>query len=392
MEPMAHFLFPCWLRRDAARGAYARVGSPATTDGGDIDESERKAQDALFGLPIELWHMIWRHAAQASQAHFVVARVCRSWRSAVLDLHRTSGMRSMQRGAEACRIFVARDAVDAGNAGLLAWALKSACSAKPTPLACARLWDRLAVSGSLACARVLRDVGPWPPECVAGCPCRYRFSVASSEDSCRTARIMTTVVANRHVDLFRALVRWKIADRTHWCQPVLSRAVARGHTDILDVLVEERTFATFTRSLGAFPKSRFYRHPLGISWIEWAAYCNKPESIVWLAGHGIGAQADCDNALVVAARHGSVNAVVWLCEHGHLERFAAAFVGALEQRRIKTARAMMPYAALAYAHAQIQGDTIPEAVVRARVASVPLCARAVPLLDALLALDKTDQA
>ncbi|WBR14879.1 Ankyrin repeat protein [Pandoravirus kuranda] len=392
MEPIAHFLFACCLRRDATHGAYARVANPATTDGGDLDGSERKAQDALFGLPTELWHMIWRHAAQASQAHFVVARVCRSWRRAVLDLHRTSGMRSMQRGAEACRIFVARDAVDAGNAGLLAWALKSACSAKPTPLACARLWDRLAVSGSLACAHVLRDVGPWPPECVAGCPCRYRSSVAPSGDSCRTARIMSTVVANRHVDLFRALVRWKIADRTRWCQRVLSGAIGYGYTDILDVLVEERTFATFTRRLSAFPAYRSFRDPAGISWIEWAAYCDKPESIVWLVGHGTGTQADCDNALVVAARHGNVSAMVWLCERGHMAHFAAAFVGALEQRRIKAARVMMPYAALAYAHAQIQGDTITEAVVRARVASLPLCARAVPLLDALLTLDKTDQA
>nr|UDO47135.1 F-box domain [Pandoravirus massiliensis] len=384
MKPIKHFFFPCCLRRGATHDTYVRVGDP-TTDSSGMGGGERKACDALFGLPAELWHMIWDYAAQTQQAHFVVARVCRQWRRVVLELHRTPRMRSIPRGAETCRIFVARDAVDAGNASLLDWALKLACVVKPTPPACARLWNRLALSGSLACARVLRDVGPWPPKCVSRCPCRHSFSVAPSEVGCRTARIMYTVVANRHVDLFRALVRWKIADRTRWCQRVLSAAIEYGCIDILDVLVEERTFATFTRSLGAFPASRSFRDPASIGWIEWAAYCNKPESILWLVGHDIGTQADCDNALVVAARHGSVGAVIWLCERGHLGHFAAAFVGALEQRRIKAARAMMPYATLACAYAHIQGDTVPKAIERARATSPPLCARAMLLLDALMA-------
>lgn len=390
-------LFPWWRCLSTTRDAYARVHAPA--DGDDMDgcdgtiASKREACDALFGLPRELWHMIWDHAAQPSQAHFVVARVCWSWRRVVLDLHQASGTRRMQRGAEACRILVARDAIDAGNADLLVWALCSACAIKPTPQACARLWDRLPATGSLACARVLRDVGPWPPECVPGCPCCYSHSSKASASDCRIARVMTATVANRHNDLFRALVRWDFASGVRWHRVVLSEAVTRGYTDILDVLVEERVFRTITSRVGMFPTCLAQ---LGdgrdAAWVEWAAHFDRPESIRWLVDHGIGTRADCDNALVVAARRGSINTVVWLCEREHLGRFADAFVAALIRKRIKTARAMMAHAAVAYVYAEIQGDTVPEAVARARTDSLPLCARAVPLLDALLALDKTNRA
>lgn len=388
-------LFPWWRCFSTSRDVYSRVH--ASADDREIDicnatgAPDCGAHDALFGLPCELWHMIWSHAAQASQAHFVVARVCWSWRRVVLDLHRASGTRRMQRGAEACRILAARNAIDAGNADLLTWALRSACAVKPTPLACARLWDRLPTTGSMACARVLRDVGPWPPECVHGCPCCYDHSTKPLASDCRIYRVMTATVANHHVELFRALVRWGFAAGERWHRFVLSEAVTRGHTDILDVLVEERVFGTITCRVGTFPTCLAQ---LGdgrdAAWVEWAAHFNRPESIRWLVDHGIGTPTDCDNALVVAARRGSIDTVTWLCEREHLGRFADAFVAALVHKRTKTARAMMAHAAVAYVYAEIQGDTIPEAVARARANSLPLCARAVPLLDALLALDKAN--
>ncbi|AGO83651.1 F-box domain containing protein [Pandoravirus salinus] len=343
-------------------------------DDDDMDTSRRS------DLPIELWWLILQRAAPTPQARFLVARVCKAWRRAVLEDDLAAGRTPMGQGAEACRMRLAAEAMAAADVALLQWTLSKARASAPSDQAHGRLWERLPATGSVACAEVLYAAGR--PRCVAGCPCRWS---ATSIPACRLRDIMADTAKAGHLDLLRALVKWKIVERENWLYATVWESVVHGRVAVLQLLFDEGQLASLFSRVGCMPA---YGpcvkpgHPR--TWADLAAHNNRVDALVWLCDHNVDG-GDLDGALVMAASSGARNAAVWLCERHHLERFAEALVGALVKHRIATATALLAYAGAARACSEAQGETLAEAIARARRDSPALDVAAAVLLDRLLA-------
>lgn len=351
----------------------------------DVDDDHKSGGDAIDSekppdLPIELWWLILQRAAPTPQARFLVARVCKAWRRAVLDDDLVAGRTPMAQGAEACRMRLAAEAMAAADPVLLQWVLVKARVSAPSHQAHGRLWERLPATGSVACAKVLYAAG-WP-RCVPECPCLWS---ATSIPACRLCNIMADTAEAGHLDLLRTLIGWRITAPENWLYLMVGESIVGGRVAVLQLLLDEGQLASLFSRVGCMPACNPSAKPdRSHTWGELAARNNRVDVLAWLCDHKVDG-GDLDGALVTAASSGARSAVVWLCERHHLEQFAEAFVGALAKRRTATATALLAYAGAARACSEAQGETLTEAVARARRNGPTLDVAAMALLDRLLA-------
>lgn len=282
----------------------------------------------------------------------------------------------MAQGAEAYRMRLAAEALAAADAALLRWTLFEAHPRAPSDQAHGRLWERLPVTGSVACAEVLYAAGR--PRCVPGCLCLWG---ATAILTCRLCGVMNDTAEAGHLDLLRALIKWRITAPRNWLYAMVWNSVAHGRVAVLPLLVDEGQLASLFSRVGCMPRAKS-GHPC--AWAYLAARNNRVDALSWLCDHEVDG-GDLDGALVMAASSGARSAAVWLCERHHLERFAEAFVGAFNERHITTATALLAYAGAARACSEAQGETLAEAIARVRRDGPALDVVAVTLLGRLLA-------
>nr|UMO79809.1 hypothetical protein [Pandoravirus aubagnensis] len=338
-------------------------------DGGDHDS----VYDPLPQLPIELWVLIFREAAPTAQRRFLIARVCKAWRRALVDEDQLAGRKPMTHAAEACRMRLAREAIDASNAELLKWSLVEARAVLPVPRASMRLWERVPTSGSAACARVLMELG------IAPCDCQ-----TCGKRDCRLAMSILEAAKCGHVDLLCVLVAHPLSASWWWPRYALCGAVDGDHVEIIQRMADGHDMDPLSVSREKLPRSAMTINGNSATWGEVAAVCGRTRALACLCKHGIDVDS-LDAALVHAARTGHTETVVWICERGGIERFVEGFIMALAGGHHGTATAMLSFGSRARIYAETQGDTLDEAVERVSQ-GITLDPAARAILDRLLAL------
>lgn len=329
-------------------------------------------RDLMPVLPIELWLLILQEAAPTPQRRFLVARVCKAWRRALVDEDQRRGGKPMAHAAEACRMRLAREAINASDARLLRWTLVEARAALPVPRAGMRLWEHVPVSGSAACARVLVELGIPPCDCQT---CGKR--------DCRLAMAILEAAKFGHSNLLCVLVTHPRSALWWWPRYALCGAVNGDHVEIIQRMANGHGTDPLFVGRENLPRSAMTINGKSATWGEVAAACGRTRALACLCEHGIDADA-LDASLVYAAGNGHTETAVWICERGVTERFVEAFVLALASAHHGTATAMLPFGPHARIYAETQGDTLEEAVERIpQESALDPAARA--LLDRLLA-------
>lgn len=357
------------------KGIQSDDGNDGAVCAGDGDEHSANRVsvcEPLPRLPIELWVLIFREAAPTAQRRFLISRVCKAWRRALVDEDQLAGRRPMAHAAEACRMRLAREAIDASNAELLKWSLVEARAALPMPRASMRLWERVPTSGSAACARVLTELA------IAPCDCQ-----TCGKRDCRLAMSILEAAKRGHADLLCVLVTHPRSASWWWPRYALCGAVDGDHVEIIQRMADGHDADPLLVGRENLPRSVMTINGSSATWGEVAAVCGRTRALACLCKHGIDVDS-LDAPLVHAAKNGHTETSVWICERGAVERFVEAFIMALAGAHHGTATAMLPFGSRARIYAETQGDTLDEAVERAsQETTLDPAARAI--LDRLLA-------
>jgi len=302
-------------------------------------------------LPLELWHLILQWARPTACERYLLARVCHAWWRMMIP-RPNSAAKPVHLGALACRMRLAHTAIASDNVTLLRWAI---IGAQREPLAdenvVGALWESVAKTSAIGCAKVMQRVFRWPPACDRNK--EYHERSQSACGNCLCARIIVNAAGAPTTEVLAMLIGDRASPVRCWMCRVFPGAIKDGRVDVLECIDRCGALRTMARYVSADSM---------VCFIGCAAIGDRVDLLEWLSRHLPVDDCVMDGALVEAAQYNSARAAEWLCKRRHVGRFVEAMWHATAPGRESALQRMTPYIEYARAYHLLRGHDLAEMV------------------------------